>query len=184
MLRLRLCLWPTQTLKNAGYIKTIAADGRARQEVTRHGATSRLTLLWPSMRLNYPQEFLRPKGIQRTYTLHKQTRNFLLRWNRTTPWHEQISRPTHKLKGHWLRCSRRRFWSYQAMLRKSWWNLPQHKPRTPRMKKLGHQSTSDCQGLCTYSNLTSSYPNSSQDQNIYSRSGQRFDPNGYCSSHG
>ena len=52
-----------------------------------------------------------------------------------------------------------------------------------RMKKSGQQSTTSGHGHQASSNSTPSYPNPSQDQNLYSRSGQRLDPNGYCSSH-
>ena len=51
------------------------------------------------------------------------------------------------------------------------------------MKKMVHQSTTARYGNRASSNLTPSDPNSSQDRNVYSRSGQRFDPNRYCSSH-
>ena len=51
-------------------------------------------------------------------------------------------------------------------------------------KKSGKKSTTAGHGHWASSNSTPSNPNSSQDQNLYSRSGQRFDPNGYCSSHG
>ena len=53
-----------------------------------------------------------------------------------------------------------------------------------RMKKLGQQSTTAGHGHRVSTNMTPSEPNPSQDCNIYSRSGQRFNPNGYCSSHG
>ena len=52
------------------------------------------------------------------------------------------------------------------------------------MKKLGQQSTTAGHGHRASRNSTPLYPNSSQDRNIYSQSGQRFDPNEYCSSHG
>ena len=41
--------------------------------------------------------------------------------------------------------------------------------------KLGHRASR---------NSTPSDPNSSQDRNVYSKSWQKFDPKGYCSSHG
>ena len=53
-----------------------------------------------------------------------------------------------------------------------------------RMNKSGQQSTTDGQGHRASSNTTPSETNTSQDHNLYSCSGQRFDPNGYCSSHG
>ena len=53
-----------------------------------------------------------------------------------------------------------------------------------RMKKSGQQSATAGHGHRASSNSTPSDPNSSQDQNLYSRSRQRFDPNGYCSSNG
>ena len=43
----QIFLWRTQTSKNAGYTKTIAENGLAKQEAIKHGATSRLTLLGP-----------------------------------------------------------------------------------------------------------------------------------------
>ena len=52
------------------------------------------------------------------------------------------------------------------------------------MKKSVQQSTTSGHGHWASSNTTPSEPNPSQDRNIYSRSGQRFDLNGYCSSHG
>ena len=51
-----------------------------------------------------------------------------------------------------------------------------------RMKKTGQQSTTVGHGHRETSNTTLS--ETPQDRNLYSRSGQRFDPNGYCSSHG
>ena len=53
-----------------------------------------------------------------------------------------------------------------------------------RMKKSGPQSTTAGHGYQASSNTTPSEPNPSHDRNIYSQSGQRFVPNGYCSSHG
>ena len=53
-----------------------------------------------------------------------------------------------------------------------------------QMKKSGQQSTTAGHGHRASSNTTPSEPNPSQDRNLYSRSGQRFDLNGYCSSHG
>ena len=48
-----------------------------------------------------------------------------------------------------------------------------------RMNKSGQQSTTSGHGHRTSSNTTPLEPNPSQDRNLYSRSGQRFDPNGY-----
>ena len=53
-----------------------------------------------------------------------------------------------------------------------------------RIKKPGHQSTTAGHGHQASSNKTPSETNPPQDCNLYSQSGQRFDPNGYCSSHG
>ena len=53
-----------------------------------------------------------------------------------------------------------------------------------RIKKSGHQSTTAGNGHRASGNSTPSDPTSSQDRNVYSRRGQRFDPNVYCSSHG
>ena len=50
-----------------------------------------------------------------------------------------------------------------------------------RMKKSGHQSTTSGHGHRAFSNSTPPDPTSSQDRNVYSRSGQRFDPNRYFS---
>ena len=63
-------------------------------------------------------------------TLHKQMQTFPPRCSKTTPWRSRISRPLHKLIGHRLRYSRRRFRSYQARSRYSQQNSPQCKPRT------------------------------------------------------
>ena len=52
-----------------------------------------------------------------------------------------------------------------------------------RMKKSGQQSTTAGQVHRASRNTTWSDPNPSQYCNLYSRSGQRFDPNRYCSSH-
>ena len=41
----QIFLWRTQTSKNAGYTKTIAENGLAKQEAIKHGSTSRLNLL-------------------------------------------------------------------------------------------------------------------------------------------
>ena len=54
----------------------------------------------------------------------------------------------------------------------------------PWMKKSGQQSTTAGHGNWAYRNKTPSDTNLPKDCNLYSRSGQRFDPNGYCSSHG
>ena len=51
-----------------------------------------------------------------------------------------------------------------------------------RMKKSGQQSTTAGHGHQASSNTTPS--ETPQDRKLYSCSGQRFDPNGYCSSHG
>ena len=56
--------------------------------------------------------------------------------------------------------------------------------KNARMKKSGHQATTDGHGNRASRNTTPSEPNPNQDRNLYSQSGQRFDPNGYCSSHG
>ena len=48
-----------------------------------------------------------------------------------------------------------------------------------RMKKYGQQSTTAGHGYRASSNTTPSETNTPQDCNLYSRSGQRFDPNGY-----
>ena len=53
-----------------------------------------------------------------------------------------------------------------------------------RMEKSGQKSTTAGHGHRASRNTTPSEPNPSQDLNLYSRSRQRFDPNGYCSSHG
>ena len=53
-----------------------------------------------------------------------------------------------------------------------------------RMKKSGHQTTTDRHWHRASSNTTSSEPNPRQDRNLYSWSRQRFDPNGYCNPHG
>ena len=52
------------------------------------------------------------------------------------------------------------------------------------LKKSGHRSTPADHGHQASSNSTPSDPNSSQDRNVYPKSGQKFDPNRYCSSHG
>ena len=53
-----------------------------------------------------------------------------------------------------------------------------------RMKKPGKQSTTAGHGHRASSNTTPLDPNPSQYHNLYYQSGQRSDPNGYCSSHG
>ena len=53
-----------------------------------------------------------------------------------------------------------------------------------QMKKSGQQSTTAGHGHQASSNTTPLDMNPIQDRNLYSRSGQRFDPNGSCSSHG
>ena len=52
-----------------------------------------------------------------------------------------------------------------------------------RMKISGQKPTTAGHGHRAARNTTPSDPNPSQDRNLHSRSGQRFDPNGYCSSH-
>ena len=52
------------------------------------------------------------------------------------------------------------------------------------LEKSGHCATPAKHGHQASINLTLSGPNSSQDLNVYSKSGQKFDPNGYCLSHG
>ena len=56
--------------------------------------------------------------------------------------------------------------------------------KNTQIKKLGHCSTTAKHGHQVSSNSTLSDPTSSQDRNVYSRSGQKFYPNGYFSSHG
>ena len=53
-----------------------------------------------------------------------------------------------------------------------------------RLEKSVHCSTPAKHGHQASSNLTLSDPTSIQDRNVYYKSGQKFDPNGYCSSHG
>ena len=53
----------------------------------------------------------------------------------------------------------------------------------PLSEKSRHCSTPAEHGHLLSSNFTPSYPNSNQDQNMYSKSGKKFDPNEYCSSH-
>ena len=52
------------------------------------------------------------------------------------------------------------------------------------LKKSGHLSTTSEHRHWASSNSTPSDPTSSQDRNLYSRIGQKFDPSWYCSSHG
>ena len=52
------------------------------------------------------------------------------------------------------------------------------------LDKLVHRSTPAKHGNQASRNSTPSDPNSSQDRNVYSKSGQKFDPNRYCSYHG
>ena len=56
--------------------------------------------------------------------------------------------------------------------------------RERRAEKSGHRSTPAEQGHRASRNSILSDPNSNQDQNMYSKSGKKIDPNGYCSSHG
>ena len=53
-----------------------------------------------------------------------------------------------------------------------------------RMKKSGKKSTLAGQGHRSSSHKILLETNTAQYRNLYSHSGQRFDPNGYCSSHG
>ena len=53
-----------------------------------------------------------------------------------------------------------------------------------RMKKAGQQSTTAGHGHRASIDTTPFETNPPQDRNLYSRSRQRFDPNGHCSSHG
>ena len=53
-----------------------------------------------------------------------------------------------------------------------------------RMNKYRQQSTTAGHGHQASSNTNLSYTNTPQDHNLYSRSGQQFDPNGYCFSDG
>ena len=53
-----------------------------------------------------------------------------------------------------------------------------------RIKKSRQQSTTAGHGHRASSNTTPLETNPPQHRNLYSQSGQRFDPNGYCSSHG
>ena len=53
-----------------------------------------------------------------------------------------------------------------------------------RIKKSGQQSNTAGHGHRASSNKTPSEPNPSQYHNLYSQSGQMFEPNGYSSSHG
>ena len=121
-------------LKNMAYINTIAAIGCARRKVTRHVEISRPTSLEPSWRLKELRELPVLKGTYRTSMLHKQMHNFSPRYNNNTPWRSRILRPPHKLIGHRLRCSQRRFQSCLASSRYSRQNSPQCRPRTRRWK--------------------------------------------------
>ena len=53
-----------------------------------------------------------------------------------------------------------------------------------RINKSGQESTIAVNGHRASSNTTPSETNPPRDCNLYYRSGQRFDPNGYCSSNG
>ena len=53
-----------------------------------------------------------------------------------------------------------------------------------RMNKYGQQSTTAGRGHRGSRNTTPSETNTPKNRNLYSRSRQQFDPNGYCSSHG
>ena len=53
-----------------------------------------------------------------------------------------------------------------------------------RLKKLEHRSEPAEHGHRASRNPTPSDQNSTQDCNVYSKIGQKFDHNGYCSSHG
>ena len=53
-----------------------------------------------------------------------------------------------------------------------------------RLKKSGHCLAPAKHGRRASRNQTPSDHNSLQDQNVYLRSGHKFDPNGYCSPHG
>ena len=63
-------------------------------------------------------------------------------------------------------------------------NLATAQAENAQLEKSVHCSTTAKHGHRASINSTPSYPTSSQDRNVYSRSGQKFDPNGYCSSHG
>ena len=52
------------------------------------------------------------------------------------------------------------------------------------LEKLGHRSILAEHSHRASRNSTLSDPNSNQDHNVYSKSRQKFDPNGYCSYHG
>ena len=52
------------------------------------------------------------------------------------------------------------------------------------LKKSGHRSAPAKHGYHASSNQTPSDHNMIRDQNVYSRSGKKFNPNGYLSSHG
>ena len=52
------------------------------------------------------------------------------------------------------------------------------------MEKSVHRSAPAQHGHLASSNRTPSYHNLIQDCHVYSRRGHKFDPNGYCSSHG
>ena len=121
-------------IENAGYTKTVAENGLAKQGSISHGKTSRITLIETSRRPKDFQGSRRPKAMQQTYTLHKAMRYFSLICSRTTRWCWQISQRLHKPIEHWSRCSRRQYRSYRAKSLTSPRNLQQHKPRKPGWK--------------------------------------------------
>ena len=61
--------------------------------------------------------------------------------------------------------------------------LATEQAKSARMKKSGHCSTTAKHGHRASRNSNTSDPTSSQDRNMYSKSGKKFDPTGYCSPH-
>ena len=88
--------------------------------------------------------------------------------------------------GHYLTlnfpcCNKRKLSSQVALLTV---RLATAQAENVRMKKSRQQSTTAGNGHRASRNTTPSETNTPQDRNLYSRRGQRFDPNGCCSSHG
>ena len=150
-------LWSTQISKKAGYTKTIADNGLAEHETQRSSKNVHATQTNAALFTNMQQDHT--LALANLATATKADRTLVALLTKTiSELSSQVAHLTAK--------------------------LATAQSENARIKKSGHQSTAAEHGHQASSNLTPPDPTSSQDQNVYSRSGQKFDPNGYFSSHG
>ena len=171
-------------IKNAGYTKTIAENGLARHKVKKTWSNFKAHFAWSFKETQILSRNSNTKGcaahehsaqanaalfteMQQDHTLALANIATATQADRTSV--ALLTRTISELA------------SQVADLTEK---LATSQAKNARIKKSGHQSIMAGHGHRSSSNSNPLDPTSSQDQNVYYRSGQRLEPNGYCSSHG